>query len=144
MPLNSRAKGLRGENEAISLLQPVCDKVTDLCGQPRMELVRDTRQRYEAKHYDIFGCPWIALEIKRHENLQGLEGWWKQVKDAAGPKQIPVLMYRQNNAQWRVRMKAPIYLCKGKIVRMTVNITLGDFLIWFEQKLMYELSRGNH
>lgn len=135
----SRNKGARGEREAIALLQPIVDRACDHCGQPRIELVRDTRQRYQKKLYDIFGLPWIALEIKRVENQSGINGWWKQVKEATKPGQIPVLMYRQNNAPWKIRTRLPIKIKDRVSVIATVTMDFSQWATWLETKIRMEL-----
>ena len=138
----SRDKGGRGEREAISLLQPVVDGVCEEAGMPSFELVRDSRQRYQKKLYDIFGLPWFAFEIKRVENQSGIGGWWRQVREATKEGQIPVLMYRQNNRPWMVRTKVSIPVVKGgPAVRMTVTMTFDDWKVWFREFLRYRLVR---
>lgn len=147
----SRNKGAGGEREAIALLQPAVDEVCYELNVQRFELIRDSRQRYEKKHYDIFGCPWMALEVKRVENQSGLGSWWEQVCLATAEGQTPVLMYRPNNSPWKIRTRVPISVVKGGFyegrgmfkpvrVRMAVDITFPDFLVWFKLKLKAELT----
>lgn len=134
----SRNKGARGEREAIALLQPVVNRVCADCGKVPFALIRDTRQRYQAKLYDVFGIPWMALEVKRVENQSGLEGWWRQTLAATKEGQTPVLMYRQNNQPWKVRTRVTVLAGKSKI-KITVNMRVDDFLVWFEYRLRSEL-----
>ncbi len=152
----SRRKGAQGELEIIKLLQPIVDQVCAEAGKVRIELVKDTRQRYEKKRYDIFGMPWMALEIKRAENLSGLGTWWRQIKEATQPGQTSVLCYRPNHTVWKVRMRVPVSVVKGgwtegtetnpsiyvRPVRvlMTVDVSWEQFLVWFRTKLKYELK----
>lgn len=146
-------KGYGGEREAIALLQPIIDGVCEELRVPRIELVRDSRQRFEKKHYDIFGLPWLCLEVKRVEQQGMIGSWWKQTMEACKPGQIPVLMYRPNFNPWRVRMRAPISVVKGGFiegkgmhrpvrVRMTVTIDFADFQVWFRCMCKAHLS-GN-
>ena len=150
----SRLKGSRGELEIIKLLQPIVDEVCQEEGKVRIELIKDTRQRYEKKRYDIFGMPWMALEIKRVENQSGISEWWRQVCRATHAGQTSVLAYRQNHRQWKIRMRVPVSVVKGgwdiaqvdggvyrQPVRvfMTVDVTWDQFIIWFKTKLKYEL-----
>lgn len=138
----SRNKGAAGEREAIGLLQPIVDQVCEEAEMPRFELVRDSRQRYEKKLYDIFGLPWFAFEIKRVENQSGIGTWWRQVKAATKDGQISVLMYRQNNRPWMIRTRLPIRVVKGgPAVRMTVTVTFVDWSVWFRQFLRSVLVR---
>lgn len=152
----SRRKGAGGELEIIKLLQPIVDEVCAELGKARIELIKDTRQRYEKKRYDIFGLPWMALEIKRVENQSGLGGWWRQVKEATQPGQTSVLAYRQNHMPWKVRMRVYISVVKGgwtdgrdgresiyvKPVRvlMTVDVTWEQFIVWFRQRVIAEFK----
>jgi hypothetical protein len=138
----SRNKGARGEREVIAILQPIVDKVTDECGQPRLVLRRNYSQRYEAKQYDVIGLPWVALEVKRVENLSGLGKWWRQVISCTGRGQVPVLIYRQNHGKWHVRTRVPVRAggrVGGVHVVCTVTMDLATWLVWLEQRLKVEL-----
>lgn len=139
----SRNKGARGEREVIAMLQPIVDRVCDHCGKARFELKRNYSQRFAAKQYDIDGLPWMALEVKRCENLSGLGGWWRQCLAATRDRQTPVLIYRKNNAPWTVRLKVPMRIGdrgSKKSLRGTVTIDIQTFLVYFEERLKYELN----
>jgi len=136
----SRDKGGRGEREVIALLQPVVDHVCGLLGVVRLELQRNPRQRYAPKLYDLIGVPWIALEVKRVENLSGLGSWWRQTLAATREHQIPVLFYRQNHGKWNVRMRVPIKVSDTIHVRATVTVDAVTFQVWFQQLLLHHLS----
>lgn len=138
--INSRRKGRVGENEVIGMLQPIVDKVCKECGKVRFELMRDQRQRFQPKLYDIVGIPWLALEVKRVENQSGINGWWKQTLDATKEGQVPVLLYRQNNRPWMVRTRVSLRVRKGVSVKCTVTMSFAQWAVWFEQKLSAELS----
>ena len=135
----SRNKGARGEREVIALLQPVVNKVCDAHGKVRLELKRNFHQRFQPAQYDLDGLPWMAIEIKRCENLSGLGSWWAQVKRATRPGQVPVLIYRQNHGQWQVRTRLPVRV-GSKVVRLTINLAFADWLVWFELKLLEEIG----
>lgn len=137
----SRNKGARGEREVIACLQPIVDKVCDTCGQPKLVLRRNQDQRFAAKQYDLIGVPWMAFEVKRQENLSGLKGWWRQTLDSAREGQVPVLFYRKNHSKWKVRMYVPVVAGPKRRVKATVTMDLPTFLVWFEQRLMSELSK---
>lgn len=141
MGRGSREKGRRGEREIIDLLQPAVDDVCDAVGQPRFQLRRNQDQRFAAKQYDVIGLPWLAIEVKRQENLSGIGSWWRQLKAATRDKQVPVLFYRQSHRPWRVRMNVlTAVVIGGPYVRMTVDISIDSFLVWFRQKLLAELG----
>lgn len=136
----SRDKGGRGEREAITVLQPIVDKVTEELGQPQFLLERNTKQRFAPKQYDLIGVPWVALEIKRHESLSGIEGWWRQVQEATNKNQTSVLMYRQNHQKWKFRIRVPVRVTDNVFVHMTVTTDTESFLCWFEQLLRAKLK----
>lgn len=148
---SSRAKGARGEREVIQLLQPVVDAVCKDLEQPTMVLRRNADQRYAPDQYDIIGLPWLAIEVKRVENLSGMNSWWSQVTAATGLYQIPVLFYRQNHKPWHIRTKLPVSILPGTNLRshqsgaypleVVVDMKITEWLAWFEKKLRYELSR---
>ena len=131
----SRNKGARGEREVIALLQPIVDRVCTDCGHPRFVLRRNADQRYAAKQYDVIGLPWIALEVKRVENLSGRGSWWKQVLEATLEFQTPVLAYRKNHAPWTFRLRVPVR-CGLKHLVLTTEMAEREFLFWFEHMLI--------
>lgn len=136
----SRNKGARGEREVIAILQPIVDSVCEETGQPRFELRRNPTQRFKGKEYDVIGLPWIALEVKRQENLSGLGSWWKQTLDATRPGQTPVLVYRKNHSPWKVRMKVPVDIENRLNVMCVVDVDWDTFLFWFRQRLKIALQ----
>ena len=138
---SSRNKGARGEREIIGLHQPIVDEVCDKLGQPRLVLRRNADQRFAKKQYDLIGVPWIAMEVKRVENLSGRGRWWKQTLDATRENQIPALFYRPNHYPWTVRTRLPISVVKGSVrVRSTMELDMDSWLVFFKQKLLAELS----
>lgn len=76
-------------------------------GQPLIDVSRNLDQT-RAGGYDLLSVPWLAVEVKRHENLQ-VSQWWKQAVKQAGPEQTPFLMYRQNRTPWRFRIQMTAY-----------------------------------
>ena len=46
----------------------------------------------------------VRWEVKRHERLQVM-AWCKQVEAASGPRDIPVVAFRQDGEEWRVVMR---------------------------------------
>lgn len=138
MGKKSRDKGGRGEREAMSYLQPVVDRVCEEMGRERLVLRRNQDQRWAKKQYDLIGVPWMCLEVKRQEDMSGIEGWWRQTLAACGHRQYPVLMYRPNYQKWKVRMK--IHAAAGdQWSWLTVTIDIDTFLEWFESMLRYRM-----
>jgi len=136
----SRDKGYRGEREALALLQPIVDEVCDELNEVRFELRRDQRQRFEAKHYDLVGIPWLAIEVKRRENIGQINTWWRQTLAATREGQTAVLMYRPNNTAWQVRMRVPILAGDTRILA-TVTVGFETFKVWFREKLKSHLRK---
>lgn len=137
----ARAKGQRGERDAIKTLQPIVDKVyleMGYAGENLPVLERNQMQSARGGH-DIIGLDWLALEIKHQETLS-INTWWSQAQRQAKGNQIPVLMYRQNRIKWRVVMNG--YIPAGeKRIKCPVDITLEAFLLWLEYQLKAELTK---
>lgn len=123
--VNVRAKGQRAEREAIKLLQPVVDKVYKGRGLTPPLLERNQMQTHRGG-YDLVGLEWLSMEIKHQEVLK-VDEWWEQCIMQTRPGQIPVLMYKQNNIKWRVRVTA-------RVGDRTIPVEIGvdDFLLYFE------------
>lgn len=147
MPINARAKGKRGELEVIKLLQPTVQKVYGARGLAVLDLERNLMQSMKGG-YDIVGLHWLALEVKRHENIThgvvgGINSWWMQCKSQAAVGQEPVLFYRPNKQLWYVRMYGYLAIGEngGARVRTVVTVDLASFLVWFELRLNHELDK---
>ena len=130
-------KGQRAERESIKILQPVVNNVFDSFGLEAPILQRNTLQS-DRGGYDVVGVEWLALEIKHQETLN-LRQWWDQCSNQAKKGQVPILMYKQNNVKWRIRMIGGL-LVGEQVVPSLVDIDLESFLIWFEHRIGYELS----
>lgn len=176
-----RQKGRKGEYEVLDLLQPVVDKVYQEAGLHTVQLRRNENQtgrgvvrgmskegnEVDITGFDIAGLDWLALEIKRQENLN-VTGAWTQCKEAAAAKwkgevlrdendnwileRIPVLIWRKNKERWKVRMFGYLTCdgglafdegCGGRI-RCPVDIGIEAFLLWFEMKLRYEVKLSSN
>lgn len=143
MAINAKRKGANGEREVVKLLQPVVSKVYEEHGLKVIDLERNLMQSLRGG-YDITGLDWLALEVKRHENLglSGINAWWAQARRQAKEGQEAVLFYRPNNVSWFVKMYG--YLCVGPNggyrVRSPVTVDLPTFLIWFELRIRLELK----
>lgn len=125
MTLNARTKGQDGEREVIKLLLPI---VREVLG-PNASMSRNLEQ-YQKGGHDIVGIPWLAIEVKRQEELM-IEDWWRQtLRQTSGPEVVPLLIFRQNRKRWRV-------MTWGQVGELTcrVEITLDDFLLFFRKEL---------
>lgn len=137
MGINARDKGQRAERAAVKLLQPIVDRLTTRLGIDAI-LIERNQQQTNKGGYDLIGLDWLALEIKHQEKLQ-VEQWWQQCLRQARTGQEPVLMYKQNNIKWRVRMHGAVYVVDWYQDCVT-EISLDDFLPYFEHRSLIELS----
>ena len=148
---SARVKGKSGEYEVIAMLKPVVDKVYKKYASEVPLLERNSLQTNKGGS-DIAGLPWLAIEVKRQE-LLNLNVWWEQAIYSTKKGQVTVLVYRQNRGKWRAQLLAALPLnfnrpneklefmnldC-GNPEPIKVDITIEDFLDWFEQKVEYEL-----
>lgn len=132
----SRDKGKLGEREVIKLLQPVITQVYEAMDMEAPLLQRNLMQS-DRGGFDIVGLEWMALEVKRREQL-GIAEWWAQTLRQAGSDKEPVLLYRRNNERWRACLYVDLRI--GSDMH-TVRATLdeAEFLVWFRRRLHYEL-----
>lgn len=141
--VNVRQKGQRGEREAASLVMSWALEVTDYVGAEAVELKRNLMQSRQGG-YDLVGLEWLALEVKRHESLAGLPGWWRQTVKQAKPGQTPFLMYRQNRTPWRFRLEvqAAIYSPCGHsgLCPMVADVSEAEAKRWFQTALWVRLT----
>jgi hypothetical protein len=141
----SRDKGQRGEREIIAFLQPI---VNEVFGNFRKEAPILQRNQLQTDRggsdiiaTDQFGeakaIRWLAAEVKWCETF-ALEAWWKQCVKQANTSQTPVLFYKRNNVQWRVRMGGacfdPINGCTVYSIGI-VDISLELFGVYFKQRM---------
>jgi hypothetical protein len=140
-------KGKRSEREVIKLLQPIVDKLyTELYGEPPV-LQRNTIQS-DRGGFDIVGLDWLALEVKHCETFN-LNAWWKQALEQAGTKKEPVLIYKRNNVEWRIRMYCTLCVHSSRFTGVSIgdmkacaDIDLKTFLFWFSQRLAHEIKQA--
>ena len=93
-PLNSRAKGKKGEQEFINThlipYWPEAKRNIDQCGDDKRDCIV------------LNGIHW---QIKRTESLR-LYDVVKQAETEAAPTDLPVVAFRRNLAPWRVIVDA--------------------------------------
>ena len=141
----AQSKGARAERQVVQLLQPVVNRVYAAVGLPDEHtplLMRNSLQSRNSEstpHFDLIGLDWIALEVKHQETLN-LSQWWAQCLRQAGTSKVPVLIYKQNNIAFRVMMYG--YLpAKERSVKCPVVVSMDDFLVYFENRLLLELMK---
>jgi hypothetical protein len=136
---NGIKKGKAAERELLNILQGGLDEVYLRRGYAPPELKRTGYQQSDGGGYDITGLDWLALEVKRCEQLQ-LDAWWTQAKGQAKHGQVPVLVYRQNRKPWRVRMVGMLQVCNVRALRMLADINLATFLTWVKMRCEAEID----
>ena len=97
MAVNSRAKGMRGENELAKILTAQgydCHRT----GQ--------TDGRFSA---DVEGLPGIHIEVKRSQKLN-LTAALQQADRDAKHDEIPAVFHRRNREVWQVTMTLDYWL----------------------------------
>lgn len=99
--INGRAKGAAAERELIKRLVEWLGPV---------ELSRNLEQTRSGGH-DINGLDHFAIEVKRYSKAgdADLQKWWAQsVRQAIEVNKHPVLAYKLNHREWRVRIPMPV------------------------------------
>ena len=127
MPVNSRAKGSRGELEAAKIW-------LDLTG---IKLERNLDQ-WRSGGYDLEGLDGWAIEVKRAKKPL-LNQWWQQTCEQAAKNQLkPVLWYGLDNQKWRVVVPAGVLnpdFHSGMELEYTCEMSPDCFaMIWRELK----------
>lgn len=93
MPINSRAKGKRGELELANVLK---------------EYGYDTRRGVQYNGSDgspdVVGLPSVHIECKRVEKLNLDKAMSQSIRDARDGE-IPVVMHRKDRGDWLVTMQ---------------------------------------
>jgi hypothetical protein len=140
----SQNKGKRGERAVIELLQPVLDELYGAINKSAPILQRNSLQSDQGG-FDIAGLSWLAIEVKNCETFQ-LDKWWEEAKEQAAKQSkhfhveaTPVLMYKRNHVNFRVRMSGYIP-CGERKVRTVVDIAVEPFLVWFRERVKQELA----
>lgn len=115
----SRTKGASGEREFINLLK---DYLGDI------DIKRNLNQYQQSNESDIKGFDDFAIEVKRCKSAS-LNSWWSQAeRQAQAVNKVPVLAYRLDRQQWRVRV--PMYLAyqiPGHGIEWTAEIGVEAF-----------------
>jgi hypothetical protein len=133
-------KGKRAERTVANALNPILDKLVSSLGCDPVKLKRNLAQTQQGG-FDLEGLPWIAIEIKHHQQVS-LGAWWAQTLRQAGDQREPVLIWKKHGGQWNVRMYARLEIEPGRRLKVVADITWEAFLIWFEKRAEVELRAG--
>jgi Holliday junction resolvase len=119
--INSRMKGKSAERELARILG-------DRLGIPFQRNLSQSR----AGGFDLMGIDQLAIEVKRHENLN-ISKWWEQTLRQATGK-IPVLAYRQSRKPWAIVV--PLGWLAGLDLdpNQTAQISLDSFVELLKRK----------
>ncbi len=146
--LMSRNKGKRGEREAVNMLNDVIEQVLASNSFPDEDvaIARSCIQRNQNQSaiggHDLSGVFGMSVEIKRQEQLN-LNAWWRQCVDQAERnKEVPVLLYRQNNQPWRCITFGSVPLPGGRTGQCKIQIEEDAFKTWFYQWVYYKMRSG--
>lgn len=138
-------KGKEAEREIVRLLQP---KVESAYEQVRKHLPTAVTPRLQRNTlacdgggYDVVGLSWLALEIKNHK-APAVNDWWAQCLRQARPGQEPVLVYKKTGGPWRVRLWVTRDMRNGYCWRVAGDVSMKDFLDYFEQRTFIEAFGG--
>lgn len=137
--LMSRNKGKQGEREVIGILQPIVSQVYEAMGVDAPRLQRNLLQS-DGGGFDILGLDWMALEVKFHKTLS-VGAWWRQTLAQCGHRQTPVLFYRQNKVEWKVRCFVTMQ-AGGTWLTMPATMEVQEWLRWFRARLVEEVSQA--
>jgi hypothetical protein len=140
--INSRTKGANAERQVVHLLQPIINEEYAIAGIEPPMLQRNQMQSHMGG-YDIVGIDWIALEVKFYKQITDAKvaQWWKQCVDQASNGELPILIYRQNQGRWHIRMFASLPLApSAKHIVAPAIVSVESFILWFRYKLKVELG----
>lgn len=148
--VNIRQKGQTGEREVATLMNGIIMKVMREMGFPEDKVrqaatsVQRNQNQSAVGGNDLSNTFGLSIEVKRHENTSGLNGWWRQCEAAAARNgEIPVLLYRQNRNAWRcvtlVQLELP-GTDDGRMVRAEFGYDV--FQQWFEDIVRTRIRQG--
>lgn len=92
MPINSKAKGAKGERELASKLREYGYNC------------RRGQQYNGLEGEDVVGLDYIHCEVKRVQALN-LDEAMEQAKRDSKDNQLPAVFHRKNNKKWKVTME---------------------------------------
>jgi hypothetical protein len=148
MGINVRAKGANGEREVVRMLNGIIENLLSQQQWPAdvvsnaLKCIQRNQNQSAVGGSDLSGVFGLAIEIKRHENIQ-IEPWWKQcTEQAARNGEHPVLLYRKNHQPWRCVTMGHAPLPGGRMSAMRVQFEEDSFTTWFYQWVYYKMIAG--
>lgn len=146
--VNIRQKGFNGEREIATLLNGLLIITMREMGFPEEQISARSIQRNQNQSAvggnDLSNTMGLGIEVKRHENISGINGWWTQcVEGAKRNNEHPVLLYRQNHGKWRCRTLAHLVLPYGdNTVIAVADFDYLAFQEWFKAWCKDHLTNG--
>ncbi|WLY87245.1 hypothetical protein [Vibrio phage vB_VibM_83AMN] len=146
MAINVRTKGQTGEREIAKFFNDIYAEVYEELGMtlPEKDIAQRRQNQSAVGGSDLDNTCGYSVEVKRQEKL-AINTWWDQcVVSAKEDKNLPVLMYRQNNKKWRV----VLYMYNMRLFESEAvtyhraEISLDDFRIIFKSHAL-EYIRHN-
>jgi glycosidase len=144
MGINIRAKGQIAEREIANELNTIINAVLTEMNVPIPDkpIIQRNQNQSAVGGNDLTNVFGLSIEVKRQEQL-AINTWWKQcVKSAERNEEIPVLIFRQNQKDWRVVMIAWLNLPKGRMYDCRIEMQWEDFKIWFYLYVKGKLEMG--
>ena len=139
VPMNSRAKGLRGEREFINLLadhtglpwlrrnlEQSRGGGCDVLIEPPPNTCLSNEQAHRLQQLQRF-----AIEVKRVRHIEPMliKQWWQQaVQQAAAVTKEPLLAVRQNRWPWLILVRYPDRYDDNDCLGMTFSTFLHGWL----------------
>lgn len=140
MSKGSKVKGASGEREAAAVLAGWIEPVYRHAGVEVPDIKRNLMQTREGG-YDLVGIDWLALEVKRQENM-ALPSWWRQTVKNASMGQIPFLMWRQNRRPWFFRVRVEVYhRANNTLNQYDVDMERDQAKLWVQTETWNRLQK---
>lgn len=148
--VNIRQKGANGEREIYNVLNPIVQNVlrelnypSDVVNSAANAIQRNQNQSAVGGN-DLTNTFGMSIEVKRQEQLS-INSWWKQCLEASERnKELPVLLYRQNNKKWQCVTLGWVDLFDGSQMKVRLTMDWDTFLMWFENWVKSHLTGGGH
>lgn len=141
--LSAKRKGANGEREAAKLLVEWIAPVYQSLDLDPPTLERNLMQS-RMGGFDLVGLEWLALEVKRQENVS-LPAWWRQTLRQANTEQVPFLLWRQNRTPWKARVRISCAHGRGErwaLDVLDVDLDADRARDWLQRETYWRLVHG--